>query len=335
MVKNDNFNDDEIELVHELAKLFMLKDIGKCIRLAVGFVNVKNGKISDGFWNLLFTIVYIDDDKLLFEKLSKNYNSITTKMPPVWIEKAKNNTMSTASKNIIVIDCPLKSNLQKKFENFYSVSKENNFGRIDFSKIDLENSDDDGIEVLLKMLHKLKNDFINVQLMADNVITDYFHNNKDNVSEKMWLLELEILQWKGYEDKYLDLSSEYYFKYNNYPPDYKSDFIEKINNKDYEKNHLIKNIDNKMVYLIKEEHITSQNISGNILNFLESNNETIIQFDFSKINFFDYSAAEDLLKFLTTYRNSESNYQIFIDKANVMIKIMFDMIGLKSKVQFI
>ena len=33
MVKNDNFNDDEIELVHELAKLFMLKEVN-----ASGFI---------------------------------------------------------------------------------------------------------------------------------------------------------------------------------------------------------------------------------------------------------------------------------------------------------
>lgn len=163
----------------------------------------------------------------------------------------------------------------------------------------------------------------------------------DNKEKNIYLLKLEILQWKGYEKEYVALSIDYCSKFGFFPPDY---------NKNEEKIKIMSKqnaseITNGVVSLEKYQGIGLNNASNDVLkyhvkeinnqnlnyliSYLNTNKNFVIFLDFSNVDFITYEAAKELLLFMKQYRK-EGKYLIQAINVNKMIEIQFDMIGLSN-----
>ena len=188
----------------------------------------------------------------------------------------------------------------------------------------------------------LKNTFNKKELLASTL------EEIDKLEKIVYLLKLEILQWKGYEKEHNRLALDYHNRFDLMPPEYhrEDEKIKLMNtqNKMHTNNGIVlidkqkgktiggvSSIQNEVLkYLVKE--INSQNINY-LLDYLNATDHFIITLDFSNVDYFTYDAAHSLLSFLKTYRkNNAKQYIIHINRCNKMIEIMFRMFGLENYV---
>lgn len=163
----------------------------------------------------------------------------------------------------------------------------------------------------------------------------------DKKEEIIYLLKMEIYQWKGFEKEYIDLSLDYFSKFQKVPMDYKKN-EEKLKIK-YETSFgedskgivgiesvsFGINTDNKNEILkFYCNEINKQNLHY-LTDYLSSKNRFVIFVDFSNVDFMTYEAASELLVFMNHYR-TDDKYLIHLKNVNKMIEIALNMVGLSD-----
>lgn len=157
-----------------------------------------------------------------------------------------------------------------------------------------------------------------------------------NIEKAVYLLKLEILQWKGYEKKHIELSIDYCNKFDLMPPEYHKDGekIRKISQSNNSSGVVsvekIKNIINEVsidVLVYKVNEVNTQNLDY-LIDYLKGCNQFIITIDFKNVDYFTYEAGNTLLSFLQKFRVDDRNYIINFLNCNKMIQIIFEMFGL-------
>lgn len=157
-----------------------------------------------------------------------------------------------------------------------------------------------------------------------------------NIEKVVYLLKLEILQWKGYEKKHIELSIDYCNKFDVMPPEYHKDG-EKIRRMSQSNNssgvvsvEKMKNTINDVstdVLVYKVNEVNTQNLDY-LIDYLKGCNQFVITIDFKNVDYFTYEAGNTLLSFLQKFRVDDRNYIINFLNCNKMIQIIFEMFGL-------
>ena len=109
-----------------------------------------------------------------------------------------------------------------------------------------------------------------------------------NIEKVVYLLKLEILQWKGYEKKHIELSIDYCNKFDVMPPEYHKDG-EKIRRMSQSNNssgvvsvEKMKNTINDVstdVLVYKVNEVNTQNLDY-LIDYLKGCNQFVITIDF-------------------------------------------------------
>ena len=164
----------------------------------------------------------------------------------------------------------------------------------------------------------------------------------NKIEEIVYLLKLEIYQWKGQEEQYVDLSLDYFAKYSKIAPNYK---------KSGEKFKLSaqKESGNGVITIETSDNVGVMNMSNEVLKFhvKEINNQNLhyltdylngkhsfmIFIDIKNVDYFSYEAGQELLTFFKTYRK-DKDYIVNIKNPNKMIEIVFTMFGLNEFVTY-
>lgn len=238
------------KLKYEVVRIYMSKDIKQAIKLCGSYINSKKDEILlskelkrpineeldsiiNDFFELMFDMFQVINDKVSFINISKTYSELTNKIPPEWIEKPDDyhEYISTISnKNFLILNGPViinKNNSEEEFEdkeNDNSIKEDleqkNNeiidenweikidnfvkncfgnkpvFGRLNLSKLNIKKSNAEGLKKILETLYMFKNypNKPNIIIMGDNNITEFKVNVKDEDKEKNEIIDLLKLE---------------------------------------------------------------------------------------------------------------------------------------------
>ena len=96
------------------------------------------------------------NDRDNFIKASRKYSSITGNLQTAWVEKEEENYIN--NNNLYIIDGPLNDDeeFKKNIHNFCYHSNKIKFGRLDFNNIDIINSNNYCLNLLLDALYEFK-----------------------------------------------------------------------------------------------------------------------------------------------------------------------------------
>jgi len=415
------FDMDVEKLKHYLVREYLANNVDRAIDMCKNYINQNKGKVDDDFFEIMFALYRVTNNKEKFIKLSKTYSDLTGNIGKIWREKEEHKMFS--GKHVFIVDGGFNDKYQKKIESFKDSSLSRKFGRIDFNRVNVLQSNSETFQMFLDMLYAFKeSEDVRIILMGDNNILDFDmeqfgvfidkiknnsdslyyeinnhyvidlenikedsdfvkayrvvdvneiedgkiaekfddkkkHNLKkiDNVDEVvadieqceklMYLLKMELLQWKGYEKQYIDVSEKYFEKYEEFPPQYlhKYEKVLQIKNMNMELNKtgnsevativravqagMTGNVNEMLRFNVRE--VNRQNIQY-MFDYLSTTKSPIIYVDLLEVDFFDYDAAQSLLQFLNKYRGHTSKYELYIKNANKMISLTFDMIGLND-----
>lgn len=367
----------EEHLKYKIVNTYMDKDIKQAIQMCVNYLNLKQGRVSDDFYLILLDMYQVDNNREKFENLSETYRKMRGTVIKIW--ENKETTKMVSRNNSLQFKGGIdhrKPECLKQIDEFYQSAKKRKFGRMDFNNLNILTSTPKGLTELLELLYDFKESDITIVLMGDNKITDLNHemfnqvrekinykfdewqsrkdidknpdfkrvlelkNNIDELEELVYLLRLEMYQWKGYLKDFSELSYEYKNRYNKFPPDYKKKWEKSkmvdnlkdgITTIEYSEKMGLSNTQNE-VFKFNVKEINQQNLHY-LTEYLNSNKNLVIFLDFKEVDYFNPKACEELLLFIQNYR-TDNSYDIYIKNANTMIKVLFESVGLKEYISF-
>ena len=154
------------------------------------------------------------------------------------------------------------------------------------------------------------------------------------------LLQLELLQWKGYIRPFTQLIETYIDKYGEIPTDYKEKWEKSKSSASYRSGISRVYVSDTVstssvpeeVFSLDVNEVNRQNLHY-LTNYLSGNSNFAIFLDFKGIRYFTDDAARQLIAFFAHYRNEDS-YDINVIHANKMIEILLKHLGVGEYLKF-
>lgn len=335
---------DKSKTVLEQAAIFFANgDDKKTIKTLIDHLNATKGQAEERAWYMLLDAYQITGQQEFFEKLAGFFSNRFDTSPPAWIPNAfaqDNSSNNTMGRNAISIDGSPSMIHYDKIKDFLAISKEAGNSRIDLSRMRISEEDDDileGIEKIYTVLNKTRALKIPVQLMGDAHLIEKLYTlivelEKEPEAEHqiIWSLLLEILQWRGEEEKFEDVAIRYAMAYEESPPSY--------SNKDVVMPDIVEHVEDKFLSdegkIIPESVIDIRNVeklNKQIEEILKSHNEVVI--DFTNVIRMDYYASGSLAGFLG--KAGVDKQKIVIEGATELVILLSEITGAAEFLTFI
>lgn len=335
---------DKSKTVLEQAAIFFANgDDKKTIKTLIDHLNATKGQAEERAWYMLLDAYQITGQQEFFEKLAGFFSNRFDTSPPAWIPNAfsqdssSNNTMG---RNAISIDGSPAMIHYDKIKDFLTISKEAGNSRIDLSRMKISEDDDDileGIEKIYTVLNKTRALRIPVQLMGDAHLIEKLYTliveleaEPEVEHQIIWSLLLEILQWRGEEEKFEDVAIRYAMAYEESPPSY--------SNKDIVMPDIVEHVEDKFLSdegkIIPDNVIDIRNVeklNKQIEEILKTQNEVIV--DFTNVIRMDYYASGSLAGFLG--KAGVDKQKIVIEGATELVILLSEITGAAEFLTFI
>lgn len=307
------------------------------------YLNQNNGQVPQKFWYMLMDCYQADNKKEEFEKAAISFAQIFHTSPPSWFEtesSTKNTVMS--GNNIMILEPQFKLSHTEKFPTFLKAAKNEKFCRINVSPCKFELSETKAILKLLELFKSLRKSKVLAVLMGDNNLINFCKNYiKPDLNNKMlkeefiaeeaniWLLYLEVLQWKGMKEEFEDLALDYAVTFEISPPDWDDNGVMRL-----DKKHKLE-LDEEPEL---ERIINSSNVSL-LLEMIEKQfaKSKKPEINLSFVEAIDFAAAGSIsYKIQELWMNpSNQNKKITFIHPNEMIVTLFDMVGVTEFVEIL
>lgn len=334
---------NEEEFAQGLATAYSENNSDYVIEKLRDYLNQNNGQVPQKFWYMLMDCYQADNKKEEFEKAALSFAQIFHTSPPSWFETenlAKNTVMS--GNNIMILEPQFKLSQTEKFPAFLKAAKSEKFCRINVSPCKFELSEVKAILKLLELFKNLRKSKVLAVLMGDNNLINFCKNYiKPDLSNKMlkddfiaeeaniWLLYLEVLQWKGMKEEFEDLALDYAVTFEISPPDWDDNGVMRL-----DKNHKFE-LDEEPEL---ERIINSSNVSL-LLEMIEKQfaKSKKPEINLSFVEAIDFAAAGSIsYKIQELWMNpSNQNKKINFIHPNEMIVTLFDMVGVTEFVEIL
>lgn len=301
------------------------------------------GQVPQKFWYMLMDCYQADNKQEEFEKSAISFAQIFNTSPPSWFEteaSVKHSVMS--GKNIMILEPQFKVSHTEKFAAFIKAAKLEKFCRINVSPCKFELSEPEAVIKLLELFRALRKAKVLAVLMGDNNLVNFCKNyiNPD-MNNKMlkdeyiaresdiWLLYLELLQWKGHREEFEELAVDYAVKFEISPPDWDENGVMRL-----DKTHKSELEDHSEI----EKVINSNNVQP-LLEMIEKqfSSSKKPEIDLSLIEAIDFAAAGSI-----SYKIQElwmeptnQNKKITFIYPNEMVVTLLDMVGVTEFVEIL
>lgn len=321
-----------------VATLFSEGDIDDALNRLRAYINENEGKVEKRYWFMLMDIYQILNDEKSFEKVGLIYSNSFGSSPPSWVNNIDNEKKSSVTgKNIIILDQKLTENHSAKFKDFLKDSKIEKFCRINASQCKFEQSDFIGIFLFYKLLVDLRKNRVVSVLMGDNNLISFCKSyiNQENSrglredffnhEQDFWLFYLELLQWKGKQEEFEELSFEYAMKFELSPPDWDKNGI-MTSDKSQSDNNI--NISEAP----KLEKVLTYNNIENLFTLIKEKfiSQNTVEIDMSYIERIDFASVGSIAHFVQEFSAEDSSKKIILNNPNEMILILFEMLGINE-----
>lgn len=324
-------------IAETVATLFSEGDIDDALNRLRFYINEHEGKVDKRYWFMLMDIYQVMNDEKSFEKVGLIFSNSFGTSPPSWVPHVDSEKKaSVTGKNIIILEQKLAEEHSSKFKEFLKEAKLEKFCRINASQCKFDQSDFAGILHFYKLLVELRKNRVLSVLMGDNNLIGFCksyidQSNSRNLREDFliheqdfWLFYLELLQWKGKQEEFEELSFEYAMKFELSPPDWDKDGV--MSTDKFQSNNQEEVGENKI------DKILTYNNIDNLFNIIKEKSEqqNIIEIDLSHVDRIDFASVGSIAHFIQEFNAENENKKLIFHNPNELILILFEMLGINE-----
>ena len=329
----------------EVATIFSEGDNDTSIALIKDYFKQNSGKVEPRVWFMLLDLYQVIGAKDDFDKTALAFAHEFGTSPPSWFgelhTEVKKDSMG-GGKNMIILEPIMKEDYIDKFKELFKVSKKENFCRINVSQCKFEQNSPEILEKFLKLLLDLRKAKVVSVLMGDNNLIAFCKkfiqdaNYKkpptfENHEQLIWLIYLELLQWKGQLEEFENIALEFAEKFEISPPGWDDKGVMDLSSVTKDNTE-----DDNSIGLDKD--INGNNIDP-LLNYIKSSFEkgSHAEVDMAKIDRIDFSAAGSIsFHIQELWSNpSFSNKKVIFKHPNELVIILLHMVGVTEFVHII
>lgn len=338
MKKNSILAAEDNDKILEITNIYAEGDSKTAIELLEAILNKNRGQVEKKFWFMLMDLYQITNQQQKFEKSAILFANVFKSSPPSWTNSQSSGNNSIVGKNVLLISNSLNMNEVNRFKEFLKNAKEKKFARIDASKLKLETSDIDGLNLLLRTMYDLRKYKVLSVLMGENnlinIAQQYINYNEDTKKHLLerfvaheqifWLLYLEVLQWKGRIDEFHEVAMEYAMKFEISPPGWDDKGVMKVEEESIKKSLMEEEVAMEKVF-------TSNNINtlfAIISNKIQKSNK--VEIDFSAVERIEFSSTGALGHYLQqlSIEDSTKNVRVTLKHPNELVYSLLELAGI-------
>lgn len=327
-----------VDVEAEVATVFSEGEDEVAISILKDHIDNAKEESSNKLWYMLMDIYQIKGDSEAFNQLALEYAQVYNTSPPSWFgdDYKAEKEMAGGGKNMLILEPILKDTHIEKFREFLKSAKEEKFCRINVSQCKFEQNDIKHIEKILKLFTDLRRVKITAILMGDNNLIkfckSYVELGDDEKTLKpelvkheqlLWLLYLEVLQWKGQQEEFEEYALKYAEKFEISPPGWEDDGVMSFKQDS-------KELTAEDAEVEFDRNLNSNNIDK-LLNYInekfELGEDAII--NFNSIDRLDFGAA-GAVSFHIQELSSNTQYasrKVVFKHPNELIVALLDMVG--------
>lgn len=213
-------------VVDEAAIIFASGDAKGASEQLVRFLSETKGHADKRVWYMLLDIYHAMGQKEAFDQLAIHFANRFGSSPPSWDANsaatearasAGGSSVTASGGNVLIIEgAAIGPTMTAKSKEFIAASKTAKTCKIDVSRMKGDLADNEGLSVLQTTMAQMRKYKVAATLMGENQLAHWLKKiveaskeSKDPSFSPHWLLLLEILQWRGMEAEFEDLSFEY------------------------------------------------------------------------------------------------------------------------------
>lgn len=329
----------------EIATTFSEGEDQLAIQTIKNYFKEKNGNVEKRIWFMLMDLYQILKDPQEFDKVALSFAQAFGASPPSWFGEDPNQVKKDSlggGKNMIILEPVLDASYAEKFRELFKSAKKENFCRINVSQCKFEQNDNVILEKFLKLLTDLKKSKTISVLMGDNNLISFckkfiedpsFRKNVNpalNDNEQIvWLLYLEVLQWKGQMEEFENLALDFAERFEMSPPGWDDNGVMDLNKAGKEsENSDSENSDNNGLNL--DRNLNDNNVNT-MLDYIKLKFETedYAEIDLSHVERIDFSAAGSIsFHIQELWSNPDyAHKKVILKNPNELIIVLLHMVG--------
>jgi hypothetical protein len=182
-------------------------------------------------WYLLLDLYQIQRNKMQFEKLAELFAKKFGVSPPSWADPVTQNESFFSGRNVMVLEGDLDKGIADKAKDFLRVTKDQKTCKFECSRVDLKASTNEGLNIWLETMRKVRKMKAKAVLMGETGIIDtlkaLIQKEETQSTQMFWLILLELLQWRGKEEEFEDLAFQFATLFDVSPPGFDADGVMK------------------------------------------------------------------------------------------------------------
>lgn len=335
----------------EIATTFSEGEDQLAIQTIKHYFKEKNGKVEPRIWFMLMDLYQILKDSQEFDKVALSFAQSFGTSPPSWFgedpSQSKKDNLG-GGKNMIILEPILDPSYVEKFRELFKSAKKENFCRINVSQCKFEQNEPLMLEKFLKLLIDLKKSKTISVLMGDNNLISFckkfiedasFRKNAHpgfNENEQIvWLLYLELFQWKGQHEEFENIAFNFAEKFEVSPPGWDDNHVMDLNKISKDAIDAAPSTNN-ILPLDKNLNINNVNV---LLDAIKDkfDKEDYAQIDLSYIERIDFSAAGAIsFHIQELWSNPEYEHKkVILKNPNELIIVLLHMVGATEFVHII
>lgn len=326
-------------IAEEVATIFSEGENDMCIALLKEHIESNRKKADPKIWFMLMDIYQIMNNQEAFNSLAMEFAQAYSASPPSWFgnSREEEREMAGGGQNMLILEPTLRDESIQKFRDFLRSAKEEKFCRINVSQCKFEQNDIKHIEKILKLFTDLRRAKVTSILMGDNNLIKFCKTyiSPENGEERtlkaeflaheqvIWLLYLEVLQWKGLESEFEEAALNYAEKFEISPPGWEPDGIMTFRPS-------IKELSEEDIEVEFDSNLNSNNVDK-VLDYINEQfdlgNDAVI--NCAKIDRIDFGAAGAIsFHIQELWGNPQySDKKVIFKYPNQLVIALLDMVG--------
>lgn len=336
-------------VVDEAAIVFAGANEKEAADMLIAFLKQTQGQANQRVWFMLLDIYQALNQKDQYEKLSLMFAGRFGTSPPSWEEavgitpaeaQAAGKAAVAGGRNVLIIDGPANDQLSAKLKEFVAASREMKSCKLDISRMKMEQSTLEGLTSLHTIMSLLRKHRVAATLMGENHVVTWLDKKVKATKERQdlndtpyWMLQLEILQWRGLMDDFEDLSLEYTMTFEISGPGWEPSGVMTIEAAAELEEHA--GADSGTGQIIPDDLITDvsiQRLEDEIKQSITANGEAKI--DFRQVKRMDFSSAGTFLNMLYGMGEEKSKKVVIVNPSELILALG-DVVGFGQHVTIV
>ena len=327
-------------IIDELAMQFASGADDQVQALLISHLNETKGNTDKRIWFMVLDLYQVLGDKIRYEKMAELFARRFSCSPPSWTEQIrKTKSKSASGRNVLVVDGAVSSQMQAKFKDFLTASRETKTCKIDCSRMKLDQTSKEGVVALQELMAQIRKFKVDGTLMGEGVVAEKLKTLVDSSKKEpkledtpYWLLLLEFMQWEGKSEQFEDYAIDFAVQFELSAPGWEDDGVMKSSSASTTQDP--ETVVNSSGAVEPPETISEGNV-GEFQSVIETamkNGKDVIV-DFSNVRRMDFNGAGIFSSFVMSLPSGVPT--LVIKEPNEFVLATMDMMGISTMVKIV